>query len=474
MWSRKSRPWLHSTACRLAIWHGVIFSVGAVILFLVVYFSVAGFVHEQHRKMIDLKVREYVLMETVNGIDALIAEVRHEHTSNMAAGFYVRIADSSNKTLFVTLPEKFQAVDFDPLKKQGTGAKQWSTLASPAEPVTMEVESRVLGGGYMIQVGKSSQGTERLLSRLRIALTITVMVVVILGTSSGAAVAVRALRPVKEMVNTVRQIQTGEMGARVKHTNSGYEIDELAGLFNSMLEKIEALLSGMRNSLDNVAHDLRTPVTRMRTVIESALRDKEADKEALGEALMDCAEETERISSMLSMLMDISEAEAGTMVLNREAVPVLDLVKNAAELYSLVAEEKGIEIAVEAQAPIVAELDPDRMGQVIANLLDNAIKYSPGGSSICMRVDCVGKRLFFEVTDQGGGIPENDIPRIFERLYRGDHSRSTRGLGLGLSLVKAIVTAHGGEVVVKNVESGARFSVILPECCMDHPQSQVT
>jgi signal transduction histidine kinase len=201
---------------------------------------------------------------------------------------------------------------------------------------------------------------------------------------------------------------------------------------------------------------------RMRSIAESALQSPD-DPVILREALGDCLEESERVVTMLNTLMDISEAETGTMRLQVEQTNMADLVRHTIELYEDLAEEKGVALRAEQLDDAVVEVDPNRWRQVLANLVDNAVKYTPSGGRVDVVVRRNGSGAIVEVRDTGIGIAPEELPRIWERLYRGDESRSERGLGLGLSLVKAIVQAHGGQASIESTPGqGTRVELTVP------------
>jgi len=453
-----------TTGFRLALWYSLIFISSSLLLFALLYFPLRAAILEKDRNIILGRLNEYTLQEQERGLQGMLAEIRFEDAANSQAGFFVRVADPTGQSLIVTLPPDWRhlASGFSPLFRSGGGADDWITLPAKDREDVLEIASKRLDNGYMLQIGRGSGEREEILEYFENIFAGIMLPMIIFGFSGGFFLAFRSLRPVRDLIQVVRSIDIGKMDARVPSRQTGDELDELVRLFNTMLAKIEQLLTGMRAALDNVAHDLRTPVTRLRAGIETALQ-SDSKAETLREALLDCAEESERIITMLNTLMDISEAETGVMRLHRQPIDIVSFLAGVVDLYQYVAEEKGVTVSVSCFSDLTMMADMDRMRQVVCNLLDNSLKHTPAGGRIELTCDRQAENVVIRVRDTGTGIPPHDLPRIFDRLYRGDHSRSQRGLGLGLSLVKAVIHAHAGAIEVESAPGrGSTFILLLP------------
>ncbi len=448
---------------RLSLWYAVFFALSSLTLFGLAYFLMSKSIerrdHDDIRLTLQALTKEYQSGE----LESIEEEVALEESARQTGPLFIRIVGLDRKTLFLNHPREWAAYDLTPLEAGPTPKGEERIILREKEgDHPLEVASVQMADGVVLQVGKSTKEREELLERFRGIFLAVTFPIVVLGALGGTLFAVRALRPVRDIIATVQSIERGQMEARVPISPTGDELDELGRLFNQMLAKIETLIGGMRNALDNVAHDLRTPMTRLRGVAEMALR-KEEDGETYREALIECIEESERILTMLNALMDISEAETGTMPLRRRPMNLVPLMEEVVDLYRHVAEEKGIMIDMKTPSALTSAVDPTRMRQVLANLIDNAVKYTAAGGRVHLEASQEGEVILIHVKDTGIGITSEEIDKIWDRLYRGDRSRSERGLGLGLSLVKAIVTAHQGKISVSSQPGvGSIFTLSLP------------
>jgi signal transduction histidine kinase len=463
MYSRWRERLRHTLGFRLALWYAIIFVFSSLALTGLTYFLVDASLRQYDREIIGRTLLQYARAYEVAGVGGLQEEIQRTQATASPGPMLVRVVGSRQAVTFFSRPEEWPEFDLSSLQPPSPeGTQTWSTIETGPDGLSLEVASVRLRGGTLFQVGMSSERRTQLLERFRRVLLINLFSLIFIGLAGGAVLTSSALQPVRRLADTVRGImRTGRTDARVPAQNTGDALDELSSLVNAMLDRIDAVLAGMRGALDNVAHDLRTPMTRLRGIAETALRSE--DPVLLREALADCLEESDRVVAMLNTLMDISEAETGTMALRREPTDLNDLIRQTVEMYEDVADERGVTIETAAVPVLVADVDRNRLRQVLANLLDNAIKYTPAGGRVEMRAGREGGDVVVRVKDTGAGIPAEELPRIWDRLYRGDKSRSTRGLGLGLSLVRAIVQAHGGDVNVQSAPGqGSTFVLRLP------------
>jgi signal transduction histidine kinase len=447
---------------RLTVWSSSFFVVGSLALFGLAYVVVSSSLRERDDDAIRQESTELAAQYGVGGVPMLAQHLEHEERLGTDEPFLVRIVAPDGAVLFLGTPERWSEFELDHLGSAATRLDlEWISLRARRTDKVVDVKSTRMPDGALLQVGKTTEDRAAIMQRFRAAAAGITIAVLALGIGGGLLLAVWALRPLRQIIDTVRAIDAGAMSARVPRRQTGDELDELGGLFNSMLDRIATLIAGMRGSLDTVAHDLRTPVTRLRGVAELALRSDQ--RETLQQALADCIEESDQLLTMLNTLMDISEAETGTLKLALEPVNVSTIVEAAVDLYRHVAEDKQIVVSTASDPELRLMADRSRLRQVLANLLDNAIKYTPAGGHVDVEATRQQNLAVISVRDTGIGVMAHEMPRIWDRLYRGAHGRAERGLGLGLSLVRAIVMAHGGRVDVATASGGgAVFTIQLP------------
>jgi signal transduction histidine kinase len=451
--------WPRSLGYRLTGWYFLVFLVSTFLLAGAADLQIRRSMREQILRTLTNNLSRHRQAFELSGIDGLrrLAESPQQGERML----YVRVVDRADVTIFEKTPPRLSfaaegsprrqpSPTIHPVREQSSGSL-WSLIGTP------------LPNGHWLQIGISDEQSAEMVGHLRTGLVAVWLGAIALGLVGGFLLIRRALRPVQRLATTARDvIASGDLALRVVEPGTRDELDELSHLFNGVLARNEALVKAMREVLDNVAHDIRTPLTRLRTGAEVALRDA-ADPGRAREALADTLEESDRVLAMLNTLMDISGAETGVIRLDRSTVDVSELARDAVDAYQDVADEKGVRLLTHLARGATVKADRVRLGQVIANLVDNAIKYTPAGGAVEVTTAQETASVTLVVKDSGVGISAEDLPRIWQRFYRADRSRSEPGLGLGLSLVKAIVEAHGGQVATRSEPgAGATFTVRLP------------
>lgn len=455
---------------RVTIWYAAIFAVSIAVVVTIAYLLLASSLAARDREIVNATLRAYVDAYARGGLRAVAAAVEREQRTGQRERLFVRVMSYEGDAVFVMLPEAWSGFAVERLGDGGTRA--WLEAPAADRSATLEVASARMSDGAVIQVGKSTESRDDLLARFRRVLLLVTGVVVVTGVVGGLVLARSAMQPVRRLTDAVRTIiETGRTDVRVETESSGDPLDELGVLVNTMLARITKLVDATQDSLDNVAHDLRTPLARLRGRAEAALAagGDEAREDVLAAALADSIDDADRITAMLDTLMDIAEARSGVMQLHVTRVDVSAMLRGVHDLYADAAEDKGLTFVVDVPDDLWLEGDAVRLRRAIANLVDNAVKYTSAGESaqddahVSLTAAADEGHVVIAVNDTGAGIDPADLDHIWERLYRGDPSRSSRGLGLGLSLVRAFVEAHGGTVHVESTPGqGSRFAVRLP------------
>ncbi len=449
---------------RITFLSSLIITASLLLMFVLVYLLLSNSLRRERQAEIKLRLLETWAQYQTGGLDLIAKELSAETRLGAADVFLARVAGEDGRTLLFHRPKEWASLplnhieDPENLKPDG-----FRILRSPRQSFRIEISSIRLPDGNFLQVGMSTLAQDATLKRFRDTFFIILAPLVLLSFAGGSLLTLQSIRPVHRLTEAIQAIiDTNRMNERIPVRGTEDDLDRLVFLFNTMLDRIDQLIKGMRESLDNVGHDLRTPLTRLRGIAELGIQSSDESKR-LKEVLGECVEETDRLLLMIKALMDITEAESGIMKLDVKPLPVAAVVKSVTDMYEYIAEEKNIELKTDVSDNLLVEADSVRIKQAVANLIDNAIKYTPSGGSVRIEAYQNERELAIAVSDTGIGIRHSELESIWDRLYRSDQSRSQSGHGLGLSLVKAVVGAHGGSVsVTSEVGQGSRFVLSFP------------
>ena len=327
-----------------------------------------------------------------------------------------------------------------------------------------------LRGGQILFVGADVGADEAYVNKISTAMQGAGALVIVLGLAVGVLVSRNVSRSMISLTEVVDAVRNGDLGARAQVRGTRDEFDELAAGVNEMLDRLERSMAGHRHAGDAIAHDLRSPLTRLRARLEVAYLDVEAGKGDPTQALAQALEDTDGVLKTFGAVLSIARLQAAGTAPDPVLFDPSDLAANISELYEPLCEDKGIDFAAEFTKDLQARGNREFLAQALANILDNAVKYTPSGGAIMLRVRRRSSgEVEFSVTDTGPGVPEGDRERVVERFVRLENSRNEPGAGLGLSLVAAVAEAHGGRLElaegpgkVGDMGPGLRVALVLP------------
>lgn len=455
---------LRTTAFKLTLVYLVVFALFAA--FLLVYFALntRRLITEQITQTVDAEITGLAEQYNTGGIRRLVyvVEVRARRP-----GSSLYLVTSFNGE---ALAGNVGSLPPGLLDNPGWNETTYKRLdeADGAEHRAL-VRVFQLPGGFRLLVGRDLEERERLYDIIVAAGRWSLAAVVLLGVAGGFFVTRRVLKRVDAMTETTRTIMDGDLTGRLPVAGTGDELDRLAVNLNAMLERIEALMRGLKEVSDNIAHDLRTPLTRLHNRCEEALRGSHSEPE-YREALESTIEESEGLIRTFDALLMIARAESGQARDNMNEFDAAEVARDVGELYEPLAEQKGLALEVDAPAAVPVRGNRELVGQALANLVDNAIKYAAPGSQangqaapvIVVKAASDSERIVLTVADGGPGIPEPMRDRVVDRFVRLEQSRSVPGSGLGLSLASAVARLHGGELKLADNGPGLKAVIELP------------
>ncbi len=451
-----------TTAFKLTLVYLTVFALFAVFLLAYFAWNTRRLVNEQITQTVDAEIGGLSEQYNLGGIRRLVIIV-DTRARRPGSSLYLVTTNAGEG-----LAGNVGSLPPGLLEKAGwseTEYRRQDESEGPAHSALVRVIQ--LPGGFRLLVGRDLDERERLYDVVISAGKWSAAIVVVLGLAGGFFVARRVLRRVDAMTETTRSIMEGDLGERLPITGSNDELDRLAVNLNAMLERIEALMRGLKEVSDNIAHDLKTPLTRMQNRAEQALRTAKTETEYRS-ALEATIEESEGLIRTFNALLMIARAESGQARDNMSEFDASEVARGVGELYEPLAEEKGLSLEVEAPSPVPVHGSRELVSQALANLVDNAIKYAALAERadtshvITVKAASEGDRVLLSVIDQGPGIPESMRERVVERFVRLDQSRTVPGSGLGLSLVAAVARLHGGELKFEDNAPGLAATIALP------------
>jgi signal transduction histidine kinase len=453
---------VRSTAFRLTLVYLLIFVLYAAALLGYFALNTGRLITEQISETVDSEIAGLTQAYTVGGLRQLIL-ILENRSLRPGSSLYLVTAPTGQ-----ALAGNVGSLAPGVLDKNGWSETVYRRLD---EQETAEHSALVrvtqLSGGFRLLVGRDLEERSRMREIITAAARGSFALVIVLGLAGGFFVTRRVLRRFDAMTETTQRIMAGDLSERLPIAGTGDELDRLASNLNDMLERIEALMRGLKEVSDNIAHDLKTPLTRLRNRCEEALRSARGEPEYRA-ALESMLEESEGLIRTFDALLMIARAESGHSRENMTLFDAADIVRGVGELYEPVAEEKGLDLKVEASAPARVRGNRELLSQALANLVDNAIKYSQppeetsGTSEIVLSAREEEGRVLISVADRGPGIAQPDRVRAVERFVRLPESAAQPGSGLGLSLAAAVATLHGGTLTLEDNAPGLRVVIALP------------
>ena len=412
--------------------------------------------------------------------DTLVSQMRHQGEAFLAQevenrfapeiyGRFIRVISGDGRVLYMSGAPRDQSFDpaliGPPAVRRKTDWVQKEALADGTRLLRATVYySPPAGEPYTIEVGSSLAATQAFMRQLWIVFLIVFPVVTLIAIGGGYCLIRRALAPVEQIAASAEEITFHNLSQRLQVSNTGDELEKLSLALNRMISRLEQSFQHTRRFSADASHELRTPLTIIQGELETLAQNKslpQDTRESLGSLL----EESERLHKIVEGLLALAKIDSGGANQDWTAVDLTQLAISTSDQMCLLAEDKGISIVGESSGSVTVHGDSGRLKQVIVNLLDNAIKVTPPGGKVVIGTSVRNGTALLEVRDTGAGIPASAIPRVFERFFRADASRSRDdgGAGLGLSIVKSIITAHGGSISVANLqEKGACFQIQLP------------
>ena len=464
MFSRIIHKLRHKLAFRLTLWYTLVFTASLLGMLLIFYITITNDIKKHIDQSLLDDLYEVAATLALVGADSPRKALQIEAESDGIDRIFLRLLDPAGKVIATSDMKYWKNVGINKSALNQIDREVphvFETLVIPGRPDKIRVVYGIVKPGRILQMGISAEQENRVINAFEALMTPIMILFVLFSAVIGWFMANRALSGVEEVTKTALDISAGAFNRRVHIQSKSDEIELLAKTFNRMLDHINDLMRGLKEVTDNIAHDLKTPITRMRVAAETQLG-KAKNGDDSQELAAGMIEECDNLLQMIDTMLMISKEESGISGRGEKKVDLSQIIRDAFELFSPLAEEKGVRLLNHVPDRLETMGDAAGLQRMIINLLENAIKYTPAGGMVTVSSFVENGRIKIAFSDTGIGIAEEDIPHIFKRLYRCDRSRSQQGFGLGLSLALAVAHAHGGDItVVSQPGKGSTFTVIL-------------
>ena len=452
---------LRTTVFKLSLVYLILFAIGAGIVLMRVGMNVKDLFDDQIDQTVEAEITGLADQYRQGGIRRLVESV--ERRANQPGSSLYLVTTFAGERIAGNVAQLPVGV----LDRPGLIETRYARADGVIAEHRALARIFLLQGGFRLLVGHDLEDRETLRGLMLRALLTSLGWLTLIGTAGGIFVAMRVLRRVDAMSASAKSIMGGDLTRRLPEAGSGDEIDRLASSLNAMLDRIGELMKGMQEVSDNIAHDLKTPLTRLRNGVEEALRGERAPEEYRA-SLEKAVEESDGLIRVFNALLMIARLESGSRQEAMEAFDLAEVARDVAELYDAVAEEQEVTLTLDAEEPLTMLGSRELIGQALANLVDNAIKYGASDDGVSrekvvkIMAHRKGERIELAVCDRGPGVPAPDRARVVERFVRLEGSRSRPGSGLGLSLAMAVARLHQGALRLEDNAPGLRVTLDLP------------
>ena len=463
-----------SLAFRLTAWYTLLLGATFILVAVVTFYGLQHYLRSNARDALRRRateVEQILARAPADAADAAIAQEVELHLAPEANNRFIRITRLPGTVVYLSGPpadgsfNRFDVAARLPTGNSKSGAEFVSTILPYQHLIVGAISADTVSGRYVLEIGGSVLSMENALARLTDLLAVLLPSLIGCAAFGGYLLVTWALRPVDRLSRTAEQMSLQNLSLRLPVVATGDALERLSISLNNMLGRLRDSVQSSRRFLADASHELRTPLTVIKGELQELSNEGGITGEALRERVGSVLEEVARLEHLVSGLLALSRLDAGETQRERTELNLAELVRSTAEQMRLMAEDRGISIELSGLQSAVIQGDRSRIKQIIVNLLDNAIRFTPARGSVIVRTSEDGTHALLEVIDTGVGIPKASLPLVFDRFYRADEARSRDdgGAGLGLSIVKSICAMHGADIEVSSqLGEGSCFRVRFP------------